>query len=223
MRRMQLALLTGFMAMVVMPLVASADVILSLSPDQPSVTGPSATTTLTLFMATDVGTSTDNATWSVGCDSGCAITNFVFTEAYGPGSGLVQFGANKTTNPFALGGTQTNLNTSGSGAAQGDGLGTVIGDGSFVGSIGFITATLPLNGDGNAYNIGTVTVHLTGAGGIVTPFFRPGEGIFNLAPSVPTQFQSATIGVPGVPEPGTASLLALGLGGLALLGRRNRS
>jgi hypothetical protein len=216
---MKIALLTGFMAMFVMPLAASADVILTIGPDAPGAT-TSGVVTMDLYMTTQVGTATDNATWSIGCTD-CQIQTFLYNEAYGAGSGLVTWGNGKTTGPFAMGGTQVNLNTSGSGAAAGDGLGTIIGDGSYVGSIGFITATQPMNGDGTGYLIGSITVHRTGAAqGVVETFFRTGEGIFNLAPAVPTQFSTATLG--SVPEPTTASLLALGLGGLALLGRRNR-
>ena len=71
MRRMQIALLTGFMAMVVMPLAASADVILSVGPAAPSVTTPSSVVTLDLVLTTEVGTATDNASWS-SCTMSCS-------------------------------------------------------------------------------------------------------------------------------------------------------
>jgi len=66
-----------------------------------------------------------NVFWSVDC-MGCTLTNFMFAEALFPGSGLVQWTATQYFAPFAAGGTQTNLNTSGSFAHIGDGKGTVL-------------------------------------------------------------------------------------------------
>ena len=129
MGRMQLVSITAFVALIAIPLDSSADVVLTVTPDFFSV-APSTTVSMTLYMTTDVGTETDNATWSLGCNSGCTLRSFTFIEAFAPGSGFVTWGANKNHPPFAAGGTQTNLNTSGSLAGQGDGLGTVIGGGS---------------------------------------------------------------------------------------------
>jgi hypothetical protein len=213
MRKMKIALLTGILAMFVMPLAASAAINIDVGPDQLGAV-PSNSVAMSLSITTN-GDSFDILTFSVGCDAGCTITSFLYNESYGPGSGIVTFNGGKNVAPFAVG--LPNLNTTGStGVAA---TGTVIGDGSFVGTLGFITAASPTVGDGLTYLIGTLTVHVAAGGAVVSPFFRLGEGNNNAAATVPTNFISATL---GVPEPTTASLLALGLGGLAMLGRRNR-
>ncbi|MBW2273443.1 MAG: hypothetical protein JRG96_09245, partial [Deltaproteobacteria bacterium] len=151
---------------------------------------------------------------------------FIFNEAYGAGSGQVAFGPTfgDTKPVIGLGGGDAILNTSGSNPTTGDGLGTVdpIEPGNFVGTIGHFTLQSTATGDGNAYLIGTLTVHMTGSAAQVTPFFRPGlEEVSNIGVVVPTSFGSAVL-----PEPATALLGATcltTLAGLAMIRRRARS
>lgn len=223
MRRIERILLTGLLVMLATPFAANADVSIAVSPDNGTVNTGSVTLTLSLFLTTDIGTSTDDSSWSIGCNSNCAIHTFVFNEAYAPGSGLVNWGGYIAPPEYS---GLPNLNTSGSITGSGDGQGTVVGDGSYVGTIGF-THPSGMNGDGGTYLIGTLTVHILGPTlgnpALVTPYFRSGEGVFdssNPGVPIPTTLQPATIGV--LPEPTTASLLALGLAGLALRARHAR-
>jgi hypothetical protein len=77
---------------------------------------------------------------------------------------------------------------------------------------------------GTSFIMGSVTFHsITGAPGpfTVTSLFTGPDGLADGfgAPIVPT-FNSATVTAP-VPEPGTLSLLGMGLGGLYVVGRRS--
>jgi hypothetical protein len=79
---------------------------------------------------------------------------------------------------------------------------------------------------GQSAEMGTVTFHaVTGAGGVfpITVAITATDDILDFPGNVITgtsTLNSATITSAAVPEPGTVSLLALGLGGLALAGRR---
>jgi hypothetical protein len=80
-------------------------------------------------------------------------------------------------------------------------------------------------GAGTSFIMGSVTFHsITGALGpfTVTSLFTGGDNLADSfsTPIVPT-FNSATVTAP-VPEPGTLSLLGMGLGGLYVVGRRSR-
>jgi hypothetical protein len=82
---------------------------------------------------------------------------------------------------------------------------------------------------GACTSLGTLTLHLTGASGVIdvttilppTPFgttIQSGLGV-----SVTHLATLGTFSVHGIPEPTTASLLGLGLVGLTVAGRRRRS
>jgi hypothetical protein len=145
--------------------------------------------------------------WSISC-TGCQIVaynmNYAFGAPSGPpnGTSTVQwqapgYSALTTTLPAFV----------------------YANNGSEAGSIGGASAGGAFVGNGLDVLIGWVTVHVTATSGSVTPFVTPFlEGIAFGGLIIPTTFSAVTWS----PEPGTAMLIALGLGGLGVMGRRNR-
>ena len=80
---------------------------------------------------------------------------------------------------------------------------------------------------GQTHQLGTITFSSIGAAGafaLQADVLGPTDDLLNLAGGVisgTSTFNFATINVAPVPEPGTLSLLGMGLGGLYMVGRRS--
>ena len=79
-------------------------------------------------------------------------------------------------------------------------------------------------GSGLTYTAGTIALNLTGATpGTYTIVVYQAAGIDGPANNANNPHNSATLVINPIPEPGTASLLGLGMLGLVMAGRRSRS
>jgi hypothetical protein len=198
----KLIALTAALAFVVMALPAGA-----ASVDIPGgqiVAAPSDTIILPNTWNLGNGEMADVWAWSIQC-TGCSVVAYNMNFAFGappappstPGNVLWQ-----APSYSVIQGT----------------LPGYVNNGSFAGSIGAANPGGAIPGNGLDVLVGWVTVHVSAASGGVTPFFTPQDGI--LAAGNPNTVTFS--GVTWAPEPGTAMLLALGMGGLGIMGRRNR-
>ena len=202
----KLIALAGALVVMVMAQSAGAANVALVGGDISPQTG-SSVVVLSNTWRVETSESLDTWLWSVQC-TGCVITNVLLN--YSP----------------LLGGVPSPPGTPGNIQWQAPSYTALLGSfpatntGAVAGPIGFTTGGAPFAGNGLDVLVGWVTVHITAASGSVTPFFVPAQdGLF--APGavpVPTTFSSVT----WTPEPGTAMLIALGLGGLGIMGRRNR-
>ena len=89
-------------------------------------------------------------------------------------------------------------------------------------SFGFLVPAS--SGSGLTYTAGTITLDLTGATpGTYTIVSYQAAGIDGPAENANNPHNNAILIINPIPEPGTASLLGLGLLGLVMAGRRSRS
>ncbi|MBW2421547.1 MAG: hypothetical protein JRH19_23605 [Deltaproteobacteria bacterium] len=140
-----------------------------------------------LFVEIPRGEKVAGAFWSIRC-TGCTLTNFMFEEAGEVGSGQVQWTATDAFAPFAAGGPQWQLNTSGSFAHVGDGQGTILfprpsTSPPLDSTLGVIAADfqpgIPVLASGTgAYKVGTITVRMDAAYAVLSPFAAHREGAF---------------------------------------------
>ena len=201
----KLIALTAALAFVVMALPAGASNISLGQPGGDTVAAvPSDTLILNNTWRIEVGETADAWAWTIGC-TGCTIAAVNMNYAFGappappstPGNVLWQAPSYSVIQPTLPGYANA---------------------GSYAGSIGGASPGGAFAGNGLDVLVSWVTVHVSAASGTVTPYFRPQDGVFGGGTANPVSFGAVT----WTPEPGTAMLLALGMGGLGIMGRRNR-
>lgn len=212
-RKKLVAFLGTFAFLAVMPMSASAVVIdFNLSGDQGAV-APSDTFVLDMRLNLAVGENPGNFNWSVFC-TGCVIT------------GYTDFHAQPAYFPTAVDWTGEGTN-----ADFADPLFADMATSPFpppsqaLIGIGSLKTSGTFSGQGITKTVGFVTVHVTAASGsVIVEVDSATDGFFCGAPLCTWNpaFDTPLAGVSWVPEPGTAMLLALGLGGLGVMGRRGR-
>jgi hypothetical protein len=215
MLRRKLTAFLGTLALLVMlPMAASAVEISFLEAGNVNV-DPSDIIILSHTLQLEVGENPNVFTWSLEC-TGCVVTHYtdyVSVPAYFPtavdwtGNGTNDFADSLFSTDF-LGPPASPQST----------------PGAIVGPVGTLKISGTFTGQGTQVVVGYVTVHITAASGSVEGFINPASDGFFCGAPLCTWSTTATFGtVTWVPEPGTAMLLALGLGGLGVMGRRGRS
>jgi hypothetical protein len=200
--------LTATLAFVVMALPASAADITLVGGDI-SPQSPSGVIVLSNTWRIETTEMTNTWAWSIQC-TGCTILGINMNNAFG----------NPPSPPSTPGG-QILWQAPGYGVIAGTLPGYVSHNGgTWAGSIGGTTAGAAFTGNGLNVLVAWVTVHVTASSGSVAPFFAGADGILNN--SGPALLPTTMGAVTWAPEPGTAMLLALGMGGLGIMGRRNR-
>ncbi len=213
--------LGAFAIAMAFPLVSSAASVVNTFIGSSSFTGSnddlvvSDTIQFEVEITTDGGVNIDTLFWSltgdaanaVGSTQGCGwcgvdniVTNWVWHYTP-PGGGKMKLGTNGRFTPNATG--------------QASPVGNAVSS-----AYGFFGTSK--TGDGNPALVGTVTIHATAAGQFQGGGFHlPGvDGFFGSAGASASTISGGEFTV--VPEPGTALLMFLGLGGLGVMGRRNR-
>jgi hypothetical protein len=212
-RKKLVAFLGTFAFLVTMPLAASAVTVDFQATGDIGAWNPSSSFILDMNLTLQVGENPNNFNWSLKC-TGCIVTHYsdyISQPGYFPTS--VDWTGN-ATNDFA------------DSLFGNDFLGPPASPQSTPGAIVGPVGTLKLSGftgKGITKTVGYVTVHVTANTGSVSVYINPLSDGFWCGAPLCTWAPSATLGtVTWVPEPGTAMLLALGLGGLGVMGRRGR-